>query len=234
MSNEITRKYRLSDGVLLAHIGKVLVQLPDHLSIFEEGIPKINQTFLDQLADDHQTALEEGGDDSVKGIVGATTQALLDEMDRSKKLMKKLRFWITDTFQDNSAKLKGFHLSKFWRYANNQPKLVQYMNMLNKLVNENSVALLDNGMKQELIDDLEDNAEALSKADAEQEVSKSGRSNATQVRIEMLNSIYEMGRLLDRAAELVFEDDPVTIDFYEMPVVRPKAEDVESELEESF
>ncbi len=234
MSNEITRTYSLSDAILLTHIGKVLVELPGHLPQFESIVPKINQAFVDGLIADHISALEEGGDDAARGELGSKTQALVNEMEISKGLIKKLRFWIGEAFQDDPAKHKSFHLSKFWKVANNQPKLIQYMNMLSSLVNENSAALLAVGATQQLIDDLTANAKALMDADAVQETSKSGRASSTQARIQLLNSLYDRVQLLDGASELVFEGDQVTIDFYGLPVVRPKAEDLESEPEVSI
>ncbi|MEP5611020.1 MAG: hypothetical protein ABJP45_02160 [Cyclobacteriaceae bacterium] len=227
MSTKIYRKYNISDAILLAHIGKIIETLPDDLSTFEADFPMINQPFLDALEADHENALEEGGDDVSRGQVGETTQTLVEEMEKAKRVVKRLRFWVNEAFASNPAKRKAFNLTKFWKVAYNQPKLIQFMNALQAIASENDQLLLDAGMNPQLLTDLEANAEALADADAEQESSKGGRSSATQERIISLNLLYDRGQKLDNIADILYEDNPAKRDFYNLPVLAPKAEDLE-------
>lgn len=79
MSERFRRNYSFADGILLAHVGKVNETLPEDLPTFEAEFPMINQGFLEGMIEDHEVALEEGGDDVAKGSVGLKTQHLLDE-----------------------------------------------------------------------------------------------------------------------------------------------------------
>lgn len=112
MSTKITRKYNLSDGILLAHIGKVSQTLPSDLPTIELDFPMINQAFLDGLLADHTNALAEGGDDVAKGEVGQQTQILVAEMENSKRITKRLRFWVGEAFGNNPAKRKAFNFEQ--------------------------------------------------------------------------------------------------------------------------
>ncbi|MEP1097628.1 MAG: hypothetical protein ABJG78_21095 [Cyclobacteriaceae bacterium] len=232
MSTEIYRKYNIPDGILLAHVGKVAETLPNDLSTFEAGFSMINQSFLDGLIADHENALEEGGDNVSKGQVGEKTQALVGEMEKSQKIIKQLRFWVNEAFGGNPAKRKAFNLTKFWKIAYSQSKLIQFMNSLQTIASENGQPLLDAGMNPQILTDLEDNAEALAEADAEQESSKGGRSSATQERIISLNLLFERSQKLDAIADILYEDNPAKRDFYSIPVISPKAEDLEDDEEE--
>lgn len=227
MSQSATRRYNFSDAILLAHLGKVLEGLPTDLATFTLEFPMIDQAFVDEFQAAYKTALKEGGDDVVRGQVGEKTQAMADAMEEAKNLIKRLRFWVDFTYKDNPAKRKGFNLRQYWKVAYNQPALIQFMNALAEQVQNNSADLLEKGAKQTLIDGITANAERLATADAQQEHSKSGRNNATQERILALNALYERGVLLDSASDLAFEADPIKVAFYDMPVARPKAEDVE-------
>lgn len=227
--NQIIRRFKVSDAILLAHMGKILERLPEDLTIIQEAIPVIDQKFADQLKADYLLALKEGGDDVARGKVGQKTQNLLDTMDGSKPIVKKLRFYLGEVYEDNPAKRKSFYLWKYWKIANSQPELIKYMNGLAQLVEENRDELEAGGVPADLLDSVGANAKALAKADAVQESSKGGRANATQARVIALNSLYERGLKLDRATDIAFEDDPVRAAFYNMPQPAPKAEDVEEE-----
>lgn len=103
------------------------------------------------------------------------------------------------------------------------------MNAFYQIVDDNQDALLTAGVKQELIDELKDNAEALSKADAEQESSKGGRSNATQARVIALNALYARVLMLDQVSDVAFDDNPAKVAYYDLPSVPPKADDQSDE-----
>lgn len=229
--SQIIRKFKVSDAIILAHTGKVIERLPEDLPTIEEAVPLINQEFADQLKADYLVALEEGGDDVVKGKVGQKTQALLDAMAVSKSIVKKLRFYLGEVYGDNPAKRKSFNLKKYWKVAGSQPDLIKYMNGLAMVVKDNRAELETAGVPTDLLDSVETNAKALARADAVQESSKGGRTNATQARIIALNSLYERGLKLDRATDIAFEDDLVRADFYNLPQPAPKAEDLEEETE---
>ncbi len=225
----ITRKFSISDAILMAHIGKILEGLPRDQPVFEEEIAIIDQAFVDGLSADYSSALAEGGDQVVRGKVGEKTQSMLEAMDEAKRLVKRLRFWVDLVYADNAARRRSFNLRQFWKVATSQPKLIQFMNNLSTQVQEHRADLLEAGAKQEFFEAISANAAALATADAVQESSKGGRSNATQNRVIALNALYDRARLLDNAADILFEEDPLKASFYSMPVQRPKAEDLEEE-----
>lgn len=229
MTQSVTRKYNYSDAILLAHIGKTIERLPTDMSAIEAAIPIINQAFYDQLKADYTVALTEGGDDVLKGKIGQKTQTMVDAMEASKSIVKKIRFWIAEAYPNDPAKRKSFNLKKYWKVAYSQPDLITFMNALATQVEANKQSLQDAGASVEFLDSITTNAQNLAKADAEQEASKGGRANATQARIIAMNSLYERGMKLDRATDIAFEDDTVKADFYNMPQMAPKAEDMEDD-----
>lgn len=231
MNQEIRRSYNFSDAILLAHIGKVAEQLPNDLSVIEEEIGSIDQAFLDALKADHFTALREGGDDAAKGKVGHKTQTLLETIEASKKIVKRIRFYVSEAFGDDPARKKSFNLANYWKVVNNQPELIKFMNALAEVVADNRDALIAGGAKDTLIASVEENARALAKADAEQESSKGGRTNSTQARIIALNSLYRRAAKLDEATDIAFEDNPVKASFYNLPQSSSKVDELEEETE---
>ncbi|RED94890.1 hypothetical protein [Marinoscillum furvescens] len=228
--NQLERKYNISDALLLAHVSKIVQQLPEDLDEIQSTISLINEQFATQLREDYMTALREGGDDLAKGTVGQHTQAMIEAMDESKTLVKKLRFWVAEAFANDPAAQRSFQLHQFWKVANNQPALIRFMNTLAAQVTAQKGQLMAVGASESFLDAIVINAERLAEADAIQEQSKGGRLQATQTRIQALNSLYERVIKLSRAADIVFEESPAAARFYKLPQPTPEAEDVEEEL----
>lgn len=217
MQDAVKRVFNVQDAVLLAHIAKINEQLPTDRPTIEAEIPVIDQTFEDGLVADYNTALSEGGDDIQKGAVGKKTQALLNEIETSQKLMRRVRFWVGEAYLNDPAKQKSFNLPGYWKTATSQPKLITYMNSLAVTVQENRAELEAAGASATLADELTTNAAALAKADAEQENTKGGRANASQARTIALNSLYTRAVRLTRATALVYENDFAKSNFYALP-----------------
>lgn len=230
MNQVAIRNYSYSDALLLAHVGKIVEQLPNDLSIVEEETGIIDQAFLDELKTDYVTALEEGGDDVARNRVGNKTQILVNAIDDAKKIVRRIRFYVGEAFEGDPAGKKAFNLFKFWKVANNQPELIKFMNALAKVVEANKDALIEKGAKETLIASVSANAKALAEADAIQEGSKGGREKSTQTRIVSLNSLYKRALKLDRATDLAFESDPIKASFYNLPQTSPKADEVVEEV----
>ncbi|REE01170.1 hypothetical protein C7460_104190 [Marinoscillum furvescens DSM 4134] len=219
----------MSDAILLAHVGKVVQQIPEDLETLEEMIPVINSQFVTHLSEDYLTALREGGDDVASGELGQHTQNLLEAIDDTKRQVKKLRFWINEAFANDPARARSFQLHRFWKVANSQPELIRFMNALATQVQANKPELMAAGAQEALLDSTSIIAERLAEADAIQESSKGGRVQATQARIIALNSLYDRCVKLSRAAQIVFEDSPAGARFYQLPQYEPDATDVEEE-----
>ncbi len=228
------RKFKISDAVLLAHVGKIKERLSGDLPTITAEFPFINEDFLNALVADHQKALDEGGDDMAKGEVGEKTQALLDAMSDSSRIVRRVRIWVGEAFGDDPARRRSFGLSRFWKVANNQPKLIKYMNGLKEVVANNRAALEAAGASAAFLDSVKANADALTQADAIQEASKGGRMSSTQARVLSLNSLYERAAKLDRVTDIVFEEDEAKASFYNLPQVTPKAEDMDEEPDDSL
>lgn len=224
------RTFNIADPRLLEHGGIVLEALKVDLPAFSGFDPDLNENLVAELRELHESALHEGGDDAARGKVGVKTQTLLNAMAACKKVVKRLRYWVKKTYDNDPAKRKRFQLTRFWNVADNQPELIVYMSALVSTVDELRSELEAANTPADLLDSIKPAADALLEANNAQENSKGGRGTATQVRVTSLNRMYKISQMLSDAAEYVFEEDPAKREIYRLPGnSKPSTDDEEDE-----
>lgn len=229
------RIFRITDSRLMEHGGVTLEFLKGDLPEFTDFDPDLGTEKEARLRTLIQEALEEGGDDVVRGKLGEKTQSLLQAMDRCDETVKRLRYWVKKTFKNDPAARKRFRLSRYWKIRNNQPRLITYMSALATVVGELRGPLEAASTPTDLLDSLKPLSEEVEEANNVQENSKGGRGMATQERIIRLNEIYAICREFSDAAESIYSDDPAKREVYRLPGnSQPSTEDEEDDEDEDI
>lgn len=210
-------KFSIPIAVLLEQAGEVHENLEGDLPEFQAFDPDLNPDKQKALHDNVMLALETGTDKTQLSALIRKTMGVKAEMAACEKLFKTVRYFLEKKHANNPALIKQFRILDYNKIRNNQKALVVYMFELAKNAETHQQLLMDAGMKEAEILAIRPAAEALSVANKKQESGKGQRKLSTAERHTVLNDIYDILMEFNKAAKLVFEDDPIRRERYAIP-----------------
>ncbi len=223
------RKFRYSDEVLIEYASTVSGHLENDLEAFTAFDKDLNTAKHDQLKQLIATLQSEGGDTLKVMQQSDQTEKLLQEINASKMMFSQIRYWVLKAFPDRNAIQRMFGVGRFKVVSASQPRLVEFMFELAESVKTYEAELKAAGAPESLLNGVSAQAEALNKANQVQEQMKGTRTVTTESRIQQLNSLFDMLRAFNNAAEFVFFSEPAKRELYRPPSGSSSTED---ELEE--
>ncbi|WP_420578306.1 hypothetical protein [Ekhidna sp.] len=211
------RDYNYSDDVLAQYGSNVLSYLEEDLPDFTTFDADLGETKKDQLSELVTWALTEGGDDLNVAKLGDLTEKLLQEMDNARKLYKQLRYWVIKSFPERKAVQRQFGIGRFKKMVDSQEAMISFFASLKESVADYRAELEAVNTPTDLLDSIGTQAEALAKAQQDQEKKKGNRTVDTESRVNKLNELYGITRDYNAAAEFVYFDSPAMRDRYRPP-----------------
>ena len=219
------RNFGISIDELLQFGSMVQEYLKTDLSDFTAMDPDLNADKVAELGTLLSEALKEGGDGSKRAELGQKTETLLAEMAQSRKLFNQLRYWILKTYPDSVATQRQFGVGRFSKVTRSQMGLISFFFELAEVIAENRAALEAKRTPSALLDEVSTQADRLKTAQMEQETQKGNRIVNTEARIKRLNTIYDILRSVNAAAEFVYFDEAAKRDRYRTPSGSKTAEE---------
>lgn len=211
------RDYNYSDDVLAQYGSNVLSYLEEDLPDFTTFDADLGETKKDQLSELVTWALTEGGDDLNVAKLGDLTEKLLQEMENARKLYKQLRYWVIKAFPERKAVQRQFGIGRFKKMVDSQEAMISFFASLKESVADYRTELEAVNTPTDLLDSIGTQAEALAKAQQDQEKKKGNRTVDTESRVNKLNELYGITRDYNAAAEFVYFDSPAMRDRYRPP-----------------
>ena len=207
---EIQRKtFEIDDSNLRMKSDEWHILFLERLADFEAFDPTLNQSFANNWLSLIQAF---GSNDSdnllVARLEGATAQ-VKEKTDAVLLQLDSLEYFVKKAFPGKARILHEFGFEKM-RNANTSGTArftVNAFTML-KLIPDYEAALLAAGMPASLSSDLETATNQLAESEVEQEYHKRLRLRATGQRIDLFNELYEIYRLVNKAAHIIYRHSP--------------------------
>ena len=145
------------------------------------------------------------------------TAEVLAQMAQSRKTFNTARLYVKIAFGSNQAILNRFGFNDYDKAANTQQNMVVFLRNLHKQCNAESAALIAAGWNAGEIADIKTLADTLAKDNTDQNQMIQSSSVATRDRIDQHNSTFEFWEKVNQASKVVFYDDPVKLNLYNLP-----------------
>ncbi|MDW3194296.1 MAG: hypothetical protein R8G66_18115 [Cytophagales bacterium] len=219
------RNFNISIDELLQYGSMVQEYLKTDLPDFTAMDPDLNADKVAELETLLDAALREGGDGSNRAELGQKTETLLAELGEARKLFNQLRYWILKTYPDSTATQRKFGVGRFSKITRSQMGMISFFFELAEMITAHRAELEGKGTPAALLDGVVAQAETLKTAQMEQETQKGNRIVNTEARIKRLNTIYDILRSFNAAAEFVYFDEVAKRDRYRTPSGSKTAEE---------
>lgn len=138
-------------------------------------------------------------------------------MDKARKLFNQLRYWILKTYPESTATQRKFGVGRFSKVTRSQISMISFFFELAELITAHRAVLEGSGTPSTLLDEVVAQADLLKTAQMEQETQKGNRVVDTEARIKRLNTIYDILKSFNAAAEFVYYDEAARRDRYRTP-----------------
>jgi len=211
------RKFNVSNSELFEFTGTVLYHLEEDLDKFKLFDPDLNETKTGLIASLYNQSVSSPTDEEEKARITQKTVAFQQLKDRSRELIAQVRYFVEKKFTDRKAIQDEFGFKSYQSSTRSQAKYIEFGLRLAKCTQKYKNELIQSGVSEGVIDELQSVALELTKVNTEQEAYKNTRKLSTIDRTELYNQIYnELGNFSDAAA-IVFSNDPVRRRRYVLP-----------------
>ncbi|MBE0651897.1 MAG: hypothetical protein IH595_13795 [Bacteroidales bacterium] len=214
---DFKRSFTVSDSKFFEYADTVMAILPADLPDFTAFDPIFTGDYVNQikLASDNARAVPP--DEIIVDQLGGKTQKVKTALTDCYNDYQTIAYFAGRAFKGNVSVQNEFGKNDIRKARNSQPKMIIFMDLLITTVAKYSAELLQAGCSQELMDGLAAKADVLRNANSGQEGFKKGRGVSTQNRIQLMNSLYELLKPLNEAANIIFRDNPAKMKIYTMP-----------------
>ncbi|HEX3007755.1 MAG TPA: hypothetical protein VHO90_09090 [Bacteroidales bacterium] len=214
------RKYRATDAVFLEFAGRTIAFLDDDLVLFNKYDPDLNSNVTATLQKLYDEALSFGTDNSDLGNVGFLSEETKKSVANCKSLYKDLRYFARKKFQKNPAVLKQFGIDKFRKARIRKADFLAFMQVVAKTAAEYKDDLAAAGMGEVIINSIMPSVEDLKTRNLDLESAKSERSLRAEMRVELMNGIYDILLAFSNAAKIIFSTDTLSRKKYILPYTK--------------
>lgn len=221
MNTKTVRLYSMSDDKLTVFAGVTR----DHYIKYQASFSSFNDVVFP--ADYHDVTLA-GKLDAARAtmsdafIVKSQAKETADVKDAVKKLlrpMKKLRFIVETRFEDNPVILKEFLLTQLISKSYSADALIGFTKDTLNTVEKYRDTLTESGLKQELVDSINQACTTLDAQRREQIERIKSRPGITHDRIKKMNDLWRELVTINRAAAVIFEEHPEVKRLFDLPQV---------------
>ena len=219
----IRRTYNFKDTLLLEWGDIIIGHLKTDIEQFVDFDAKFDTNFIAYLQQLVDKAYKEGGDFFNIVELKQKTVSVENAMEACRTYYRKLKYWVVETFPDDLAIQKHFGVGMLKNIRNSQPKMVQYIEGLEEIIEEYRDAMIVAGTPAELLNKSSTLLHTLRTANKQQEQKKGTRAIATARRIETLNELYTTLQKVNTAATYVFEEQPAKRKLYRTPIKSKKS-----------
>ncbi len=211
------RKFNVSNSELYEFTGTVLYYLEEDLDKFKLFDPDLNETKKGIIATLYNQSLNRPTDQEEKARITQKTLEFQQLKDRSREVISQVRYFVEKKFNDRKAIQDEFGFKTYQKATQSQAKLIEFMLRLAKSTQKYEEELIQRGVSESIIQEMQNIAQELTRVNTEQEAYKNTRKLSTIDRTELYNQIYnELGDFSDAAA-IVFSNDPVRRSRYVLP-----------------
>jgi len=142
---------------------------------------------------------------------GVETQKVLTAMQEARRLYNRIKSHAQWAYEATSPAIVKEFTSGYSKIGRNQPKMLLFLETLDKVVNAHINILTDankGGMPEAIVGELIAIKEQLKTANVQQEVYKKQRLVLTETRVNSLNDCYATMVQINNLAQLVFVSQP--------------------------
>ncbi|MCT4637770.1 MAG: hypothetical protein N4A72_08665 [Bacteroidales bacterium] len=221
------RKYSIPDAKLLEHTEIVVTEFENDKADFEMFDTSLASDATATLTK-YLTDIDESGTDKVLiNEQAEITKLTIDALNRCNVCTKTIFYFVKKRFKNDAEIRNQFGMNDIAKVKNKQNEMIQFMKSHDSVVHEYAEELKSVGCKQEQIDAYTTSWKDLETRNVEQELKKISRSTMTAKRIESLNNLYDMLRLISDAAKIIYSDDEIKLRKYSLPTSKSSTDSPE-------
>lgn len=214
----IQRKFRVSDETLIEHAEKINSLLTLHHEKFLEfNEVKYSENYLSYIESEISRAKESVLDSPLLENQTAKSSKIKKKSRELITTLQHIRIHVVDTFEENPTKVEEFNLSKITARAANTDSFISYCKEVLETTIQHCKALMQNGLREEILNRMASQLEELNALRREQLDAKHKRASMTLKRVTLLNDLWTELRKIRDASKLVFFNNDDIIQQFELP-----------------
>lgn len=167
--------------------------------------------FSDPYAADWLAKIEKaynyGTDQSFRNSIKVCKEDVAKCWEDCRDSFREARYFIKKAFPRNAAMRKAFGFKDFYIMNVKKGNVVMFMEIFHLMAEEYSAALIANGYTQAKIDAIETITDAFEDAERKMYAKKKQRTPTAEGRIILLNEVWEIVQLVNKASKEVYKND---------------------------
>lgn len=195
----------------------IIRYLIEDLPKFTAFDPALNETTKTTLFSLHNTSLNSGSDRAEMARISEMTIEINALINRTKELFTHIRYFVLKLYKDRPDIQKEFGINAYRNVIRSQAKLIPFMYELANVLDKYRSQLVEAGLSEEIVEEVRPTAEMLNNTNTEQETRKNARKVSTVDRSEIRAQIYDILLKFNEAAGIVFANDPIRRQRYQLP-----------------
>ncbi len=221
------RKYNIPDAKILEHTAIVIKEFENDKADFEMFDRSLASDTIATLTKYLADIDESGTDKVLVNEQAEITKLTIDALDYCNICAKTIFYFVKKRFKNDKEIRNQFGMNDIAKVKNKQNEMIQFMKSHDSVVYEYAEELKSVGCKQEQIDAFTASWKDLESRNVEQELKKISRNTMTAKRVEGLNNLFDMLRLISDAAKIIYFDDKIKLRKYSMPTSKSSTDSPE-------
>ncbi len=214
---EIVRDYKFSDPQLVLLAREYVNLLSEHLAVFTAINVRFDEAYKTDLISKIDDAEAIPSDQVIIDKQAAFTAVANETQDACVKHFSRMRYYIEEAFPDRKEIWRQFGYNDISDARRSDKEMLRFMDGLQKTATTYATELTNANMPVDVLDNIEPLKSKLQTDVLAKESYKKERTVITARRIEKLNTVWAMLKDINKAAQVVFIDDPVMLNMFEFP-----------------
>ena len=209
MKRKTVRKFVGSDAMMLETSETLHAMFAERLSRFEEFDIELNSTFATQWLAAINAARGTFQDTTIVAAQRDETRSVKVAMKNAVQATVDVLFFAQKAFPNDADRLAAFGKGKGLAHARkSQPRMTEFMDLLVDNVARYTAQLVAAGATPQILSTPAIAHNELRQANLTQNTTIKSRPSVTHQRIEALNTAFEFGKTVCKAAKSVFRNEP--------------------------
>lgn len=213
----MSRHYQIPDADMFQQSRVVREFFLLDKAAFQAAVP----TFADPFGADWLTSIQASEayetDETRTDIQHQETEEVLQLMAEARKTYNTAKLYVKLAYADNQSNFNRFGFNDYEAAANSQAKMVVFLRNLYKQCNADSALFVTKGWNLPAIAAIETLANDLAANNTDQDFMIKDSSLDTRSRVDQYNATFEFWEKVNMASKVVFYDDPLKLNIYNLP-----------------
>ncbi|MFA8433081.1 MAG: hypothetical protein ACEPOZ_01065 [Marinifilaceae bacterium] len=214
---ENLRIYRIKDIDLVFAAERMAKSFENHLPGMESCLPQMNQDYLNKFKGLLKQLEKATSGKVYTNIQAHQTQIAGDCRKQAILFYKKLMFYVEQAFPNNKLMWEQFGTTSLHQARQSDERMSWFLKITAHACKLFRKELLEVNCPESLLNKAEELASEMEEKTFEKICMIKERQRHTIIRIEIMNSIWNMMLQIHRTAEIIFEEQPLLLKEFELP-----------------